>query len=112
MPSWKLTKRKTSNSILQSFTIALDYEYVTKVGGITEKGYKIYLSLLGVIGKSSIYNAPPRKSYIWFESIEVLKKLDFVRYDDIKYNYNLTTKGEDMMRVLAKSLVNKGVPRI
>jgi len=112
---WKNKKRNNQNEpswYLMSFTKALGYKFVTVNGGITELGYKIYLSLLGVLGKTSIYNAPPRKSYIWFTSIDKLKESDLVMYDEIKYQYTLTSEGNDMIKVLAKSLTNQGVPKI
>ena len=112
---WKKEKKKISDEpswYLASYTKALGYKFVTVNGGITELGYKIYLSLLGVLGKTTMYNAPPRKSYIWFTSIDSLKESDLVRYDEIKYQYILTTSGSDMIKVLAKSLTNQGVPKI
>jgi len=113
MPSWKLTKKKNNDdSTLQIFTLALKYKFVTVNGGLTELGYKVYLSLLGVIGKHSINKAPPRKSYIWFESIEKLKELDFVIYDSVKYEYLLSNTGKNMIKILALCLTNNGVPKI
>ena len=101
-PSWYLA----------SFTKALEYKFVTVNGGLTELGYKIYLSLLSMLGKTSVYNSPPRKSYIWFTSIDSLKESNLVMYDEIKYQYVLTETGNEMIKVLAKSLSNDGVPKI
>jgi hypothetical protein len=97
---------------LSAWSIALESKFVTMNGAITEVGYKMYLTLLGLTGKSTLHNAPPRKSYVWFLEIDQLKKLGYVEYDEIKYEYKLTSKGNDIAKVLAKSLTNNGVPRI
>jgi len=91
---------------------AVSLEYVTNTGTLNEIGYGIYLSLLGVLGKTSIYNSPPRKQYIWFTSVNNLIQLDLVKYDIVNYKYNLTSKGHVMLEVLARSLMHKGVPKI
>lgn len=91
---------------------AVSLEYVTNTGTLNEIGYGIYLSLLGVLGKNSIYNSPSRKQYIWFTSVNNLIQLDLVKYDIVNYKYNLTSKGHVMLEVLARSLMHKGVPKI
>ena len=105
-------KSDDGEGYLSAWSIALAEKLVTINGAITELGYKMYLTLLGLTGKNSLYNAPPRKSYIWFLEIENLKKLGYVEYDEIKYKYNLTSKGNDIAKVLARSLSNDGVPKI
>ena len=91
---------------------AVSLEYVTNTGTLNEIGYGIYLSLLGVLGKTSIYNSPPRKQYVWFTAVDSLIQLDLVKYDIVNYEYNLTSKGHVMLEVLARSLMHKGVPKI
>jgi hypothetical protein len=91
---------------------AVNQEYITTGGILNEIGYGLYLSLLGVTGKNSIYNSPTRKQYIWFTSVNNLIKLNLVKYDIINYKYNLTSKGHVMLEVLARCLMGKGVPKI
>jgi hypothetical protein len=105
-------KKRDASTYFSSFTYASELEFVTKNGHITEKGYRIYLSLLGVLGKHSVFGASPRKNYIWFEDVVVLKQLKFVKYDGVKYEYLLTDQGTSMSEVLARSLNNDGVPNI
>ena len=115
MTGWKnkipgsSTSKKEYN---ESFRIALQLNYLTLLGSITEKGYKLYLSLLAIIGKNSVVNAPPRKSYIWFLTIDELKEMSLVEYSEIKHDYALTSNGNNLIKVLAKGLTNNGVPRI
>ena len=115
MVEWKSKlpgKGSDSKEYFTVFTLATQQGLVTKVGQLKEDGYRIYLSLLGVIGKHSAYGAEPRKSYIWFEKVDTLKALELVDYDEIRYMYNLSNKGNVMLEVLARSLSNNGVPRI
>ena len=71
MVSWK-TRIKSKIPIsgineslyLSAYSQAIKWDMVTHNGSITEYGYKMYLSLLGVVGKSSLHNAPPRKTYM------------------------------------------------
>lgn len=115
MVGWKdkipgnYTSKKEYN---ESFRIALQLNYVTLLGSITEKGYKLYLSLLAIIGKTSVVNAPPRKSYIWFLTIDELKEMSLVEYNEIKHDYKLTSNGNNMIKVLAKGLTNQGTPKL
>ena len=111
MVMWKI-KVKDNQEYFKLFTHAINHEYVTKTGSITEKGYKVYLSLLGVIGKNSMYGAPPRKSYVWFFNTDELIEHDLIIYDEVKYNYKMTNKGNVLIYVLARSLSNDGVPKI
>ena len=97
---------------LQTFNFALQCLYITTVGSITELGYKLYLSLLAVTGKNSFINEPPRKTYIWFLSIDELKTLEFVIYNNVKHEYVLTERGINMLKLLAKGLTNQGVPKL
>ena len=104
---------QSSNMIeLETFQFALQSLYITTVGSITELGYKLYLSLLAITGKNSFINEPPRKTYIWFLSIDELKDLEFVVYNSVKYEYILTDRGINMLRLLAKGLMNQGVPKL
>ena len=91
---------------------AVSLEYVTNTGILNEIGYGIYMSLLGILGKTSVFNAPERKQTIWFTSVDSLIQLDLVKYDIVNYEYNLTSKGHVMLEVLARSLMHKGVPKI
>ena len=109
MVGWK---KRDSSSYFSSFTYASELRYVTKNGHITEEGYRMYLSLIGVLGKQSMFGAEPRKNYIWFEDVVVLKQLKFVKYDGVNYEYLLTDQGNSMLEVLARSLKNDGVPNI
>ena len=119
MVSWK-TKIKSKmpgagineSSYLSAYTQAVGWDMVTNNGSITEYGYKMYLTLLGVVGKNSLYNAPPRKTYVWFETIDTLKKWELVIYNEVKHEYNLTSKGTQLSKVLANSLTNNGTPTI
>ena len=97
---------------LSAWSIALESKFVTMNGAITEVGYKMYLTLLGLTGKNSLHNAPPRKTYIWFEKIDTLKEWELVKYNEIKYEYTLTSKGDQLSKVLANSLTNNGTPTI
>tara|TARA_B110000467_G_scaffold111994_1_gene102437 strand:+ start:336 stop:686 length:351 start_codon:yes stop_codon:yes gene_type:complete len=116
MVPWKTIRKimpQPSNMIeLQTFQFALQCLYITTVGSITELGYKLYLSLLSITGKNSFINEPPRKTYIWFLSIDELKQLEFVSYNDIKHEYFLTDRGVNMLTLLAKGLTNQGVPKL
>ena len=119
MVKWKINIKEyvpgqttDSKEYFKIFTLAVRNKFVNNNGQLQERGYKIYLSLLGVIGKNSVYGSPIRKSYIWFEKIETLKDQELVVYNDIKYEYVLTNKGDIMMEVLARSLTNKGTPVI
>lgn len=119
MVSWK-TKIKSKIPIagideslyLSAYTQAVGWDMVTHNGHITEYGYKMYLTLLGVVGKNSLHNAPPRKTYIWFEDMDTLKEWDLVIYNEVKYEYTLTSKGNQLSKVLANSLTNNGTPTI
>jgi hypothetical protein len=113
---WKILRKlendETNGIMLDTFNTLLVNKHVTKLGVITEKGYKLYLSLLAILGKNSVINEPPRKQYIWFTSVNNLIQLDLVKYDIVNYEYNLTSKGHVMLEVLARSLMHKGVPKI
>lgn len=111
MPSWKINS-SDSKEYFVIFTHAVQKGYVTKTGGLNEEGYGLYLSLLGIIGKTSIHNAPVRKTYVWFYDVMKLQKLELVTYDEVKYNFNLTNKGEVMLEILARCLRKRGIPRI
>jgi hypothetical protein len=87
-------------------------EYITNNGKLNEIGYGMYLTLLGVTGKKSVFNSPIRKQYVWFVTIDDLLQLMYVVYDEVNYNYNLTSKGLVMLEVLARTLMNKGIPKI
>ena len=91
---------------------AVSLEYVTTTGTLNEIGYGIYMSLLGTLGKTSVFNAPERKQTIWFTSVDSLIQLDLVKYDTVDYKYNLTSKGHVMLEVLARCMLGKGVPKI
>lgn len=116
MIPWKKIRKvmpQSGNMIeLQTFNFALQCLYITTVGSITELGYKLYLSLLAITGKNSFINEPPRKTYIWFLSIDELKTLEFVIYNNIKHEYVLTERGINMLKLLAKGLTNQGVPKL
>jgi hypothetical protein len=111
MHSWKLNT-PDSKEYFVIFTYAVQKGYVTKTGGLNEEGYGLYLSLLGVLGKTSMYGAPPRKTYVWFYDIVKLQKLELVTYDTIRYNFDLTNKGKVMIEILARCLNKRGIPRI
>ena len=111
MVMWKI-KVKDNQEYFKWFTHAINHEYVTKTGSITEKGYKVYLSLLGVVGKNSMYGAPPRKSYVWFFKTDELIEHELVKYDEINCQYILTNKGNVLIYVLVRSINNDGVPKI
>ena len=111
MIKWKVNI-SDSKEYFEIFSLSVKHGFVNNNGQIQESGYKMYLSLLGVIGKNSVYGSPPRKSYIWFEKIETLKDLELVVYNNIKYEYILSNKGNIMIEVLARSLTNNGTPRI
>ena len=119
MVQWKIKvkehipgKRHDTQEYFSVFTDALNRKFVTITGSITEKGYKIYLSLLGVVGKSSMYGAPPRKSYVWFFKTDELIEHELVKYDEINCQYILTNKGNVLIYVLVRSINNDGVPKI
>tara|TARA_B110000467_G_scaffold124025_1_gene116025 strand:- start:1786 stop:2145 length:360 start_codon:yes stop_codon:yes gene_type:complete len=119
MVSWK-TRIKSKIPIsgideslyLSAYTQAVGWKMVTHNGHITEYGYKMYLTLLGIVGKKSLHNAPPRHTYIWFEKIDTLKEFGLVIYNEVKYEYTLTSKGNQLSKVLANSLTNNGTPTI
>ena len=108
----KLENDETNGIMLDTFNTLLVNKHVTKLGVITEKGYKLYLSLLAILGKNSVINAPPRKTYIWFLTIDELKEMELVTYNEIRHMYNLTNRGNNMIKILAKSLTNKGIPEL
>lgn len=105
-------KASDSKEYFTVFTLATQQGLVNNLGQLKEDGYRIYLSLLGVIGKHSAYGAEPRKSYIWFEKVDTLKALELVDYDEVRYSYNLSNKGNIMLEVLARSLSNNGTPKL
>ena len=117
MDSWKAIRKiipvpSSDQSEMQTYQIALQSNYMTLVGSITELGYRLYLSLLAIIGKNSVINEPPRKTYIWFFPIDELKEMDFVLYNEIKHEYLLTSRGDNMIKLLAKGLTNQGTPKL
>ena len=113
---WKILRKlendETNGIMLDTFNTLLVNKHVTKIGVITEKGYKLYLSLLAILGKNSVINEPPRKTYIWFLTIDELKEMELVTYNEIRHMYNLTNRGNNMIKILAKSLTNKGIPEL
>ena len=111
MGSWKLNI-KDGKEYFRLFTHATDKEYVTMNGSITQKGYKLYLSFLGILGKNSMHGSKPRKSYVWFFNTDELLEQSYIIYDEVSYNYILTNKGMVLTKVLARSLENNGVPKI
>jgi hypothetical protein len=72
----------------------------------------MYLSLLAMTGKNSVYNAPTRKTYVWVFTIDELKKYEVIKYNEVKYEYNLTDKGERLIYILSRALNNQGIPKI
>lgn len=119
MVKWKINikeyvpgKARDTKEYFAIWTQAVELEYVSYTGQLHEIGYGMYISLLGILGKTSIYNSEPRKQYVWFTSINNLIKLDLVKYDTINYQYNLTSKGQVMLEVLARCMLRKGIPRI
>jgi len=119
MPTWKLNVKDyipgqttDTKEYFEIWSQAVNQEYVTKTGILNEIGYGMYISLLGIKGKTSVFNAPERKQYVWFTSVNNLIKLSFVKYNVVSYKYDLTSKGLVMLEVLARSLMNNGVPRI
>jgi len=119
MVKWKINikeyvpgKARDTKEYFAIWTQAVELEYVSYTGQLHEIGYGMYISLLGILGKTSIYNSEPRKQYVWFTSINNLIKLDLVKYDIINYQYNLTSKGQVMLEVLARCMLHKGIPRI
>jgi len=118
MPVWKKVKEYIPGQTTDTkeyFTVwrqALDNKDVSNVGALTECGYGLYLSLLGVTGKTSIYNTPERKQYIWFMSASDLIKQRLIIFDQVNYEYVLTSLGQVYLEVLARCLVGKGTPRI
>lgn len=116
---WKLNikeyvpgKARDTKEYFAIWTQAVELEYVSYTGQLHEIGYGMYISLLGILGKTSIYNSEPRKQHVWFTSINNLIKLNLVKYDTINYKYNLTSKGQVMLEVLARCMLHKGIPRI
>ena len=113
---WKILRKlendETNGIMLDTFNTLLVNKHVTKLGVITEKGYKLYLSLLAILGKNSVINEPPRKTYIWFLTIDELKEMELVTYNEIRHIYTLTDRGNNMIKILAKSLTNKGIPEL
>ena len=113
---WKTIRKialKDTNVIeFKTFKVALKYNYVTNLGSITELGYKLYLSLLAIIGKNSVINEPPRKTYIWFLTIDELKEMELVTYNEVRHMYTLTDRGNNMIKLLAKGLTNQGIPEL
>jgi hypothetical protein len=91
---------------------AVKAKFITRTGSMTELGYKMYLSLLAITGKNSVYNAPIRKTYVWIFTIDELKKYEVIKYNEVKYEYNLTDKGERLIYILSRALNNKGIPKI
>lgn len=119
MPSWKLNVKgyipgqtTDTKEYFEIWSQAVNQEYITNTGVLNEIGYGMYISLLGIKGKTSVFNAPERKQYVWFTSVNNLIKLMFVKYDIVNYKYDLTSKGLVMLEVLARCLMGKGVPRI
>jgi|MDTG01.1.fsa_nt_gb hypothetical protein len=117
MTSWKKIKNKinseTNDTIyFKEFRFALSEDYVNNLGYITEKGYKLYLSLLGILGKTSVMNAPPRKTYYWFLTIDELKQIEMIKYNEVQHLYELTSRGKGLLSVLAKGLKDQGIPKI
>jgi predicted transcriptional regulator len=45
-------------------------------------------------------------------TIDELKEFEVVTYNEVKYEYNLTDKGERLIYILSKALTNKGIPKI
>ena len=105
-------KKHDTQEYFSVYTDAINRKFVTMTGSITEKGYKIYLSLLGVVGKSSMYGAIPRKSYVWFFKTDELIEHELVKYDEINHQYILTNKGNVLIYVLVRSINKDGVPKI
>lgn len=112
MPKWKLKTEPDSKEYFTVFSTAINQSFITKTGGLTESGYGLYLSLLGVIGKNSAYNSKPRKTNLIIYDIKKLKMLELVFYDPINYNYGLTDKGNVMLQILARCLEKRGIPKI
>ena len=105
-------KKHDTQEYFSVFTDALNRKYITITGIITERGYKMYLSLIGVVGKNSMYGAPPRKSYVWFFKTDELMEAELVKYDEINCQYVLTNKGNVLIYVLVRSINKDGVPKI
>jgi hypothetical protein len=107
-------KRRGDTDTQEYFSIwsqAVSLEYVTANGKLLKLGYILYLSLLHVTGKDSVYGAPKKKSdmYIPFNALRALSLFD---YDDIEREYFLTSKGAVMLEVLARTFSFNSVPHI
>lgn len=100
---------KSSNTAIkfQGIQYAITNDFMTMSGKITERGYKLYLSLLAIMGKSSVMNEKKRKTYIWFFNIEEMKAMEVVEYNKTENIYNITSRGEIILNVLADALVDK-----
>ena len=118
MPVWKKVKgyipgqTTDTREYFEIWSLAVNNEYITNFGKLNEIGYGMYISLLGIKGKTSVFNAPERKQYVWFTSVNNLIKLSFVKYNVVSYKYDLTSKGLVMLEVLARCMLRKGIPRI
>jgi len=82
-----------------------------ELGKLTEKGYDLYLSLLHVIGKNTVYGAPKKKSKLTVPYGH-LHQLELVSYDRIEREYFLSSRGDELLHVLATALSNNSTCRI
>jgi hypothetical protein len=116
--NWKNIKKNiksndTKNRIyLQNFTVALSDGYITKHGNITYEGYKLYVSILTVLGKTSMYNGPVRKIKILFIPINDLIGMELIKYHNVKMIHELTDKGKNLLDVIIMCMKRNGVPRL
>ena len=116
--NWKNIKKNiksnhTKNRIyLQNFTVASADGYVTVTGFITYKGYQLYISILTVLGKTSILHGPVRKSKISFITVDDLIKMELIKYNNIKIIHELTDKGKNLLDVIVMCMNKNGVPKL
>ena len=102
----------SSSSYSVTWGWALRSEYIkiegssnSELGQLTERGYSTYLSLLHVIGKNTVYGAPKKKSKLTVPYGH-LHQLELVSYDRIEREYFLSSRGDELLHVLATALSN------
>ncbi|MBT4327537.1 MAG: hypothetical protein HOD60_11660 [Candidatus Nitrosopelagicus sp.] len=104
-------RSQESSLYLNAFAGAIAAELITKDGRITPTGTKLYLSLLHVMRKNTVHDAPKKQSR-QFISIKDLVYLEYIIHDGMRNEYVLSSKCDYVMKVLAKSLSGNAVPNI
>ncbi len=94
------------------FSELVSFGLVNNRGHITETGYKLYISILTILGVDNILKGPLRKTKVLFVSLDELKHKDIIVYNEIKMRYELGSNGKDTLQVLIQCIKKNGIPRL